>query len=161
MVALIFRFCNLVVSPQVQESRLEAENAALRHQLTVLQRKMRVVSRVGVRQGWRTNDAPGGEAIRRACGQADLTRRHRSALVAALARASLLAVTLASEAAATRRVASPASTAKSADKTAKATEKKVAKGKSKDDGDPRDPKVDPIDWVGCIRSWKPAITCCA
>jgi soluble lytic murein transglycosylase len=77
-----------------------------------------------------------------------LTRRHGSAVVAALACASLLAITLAGEAAAARRGAkSPsAATAKSADKTAKApekkvtekkatekkTEKKVATGKSKD-----------------------------
>jgi transposase InsO family protein len=41
MVALIFFFLNLVASPFKSKSRLEAENAALRHQLTVLQRKVR------------------------------------------------------------------------------------------------------------------------
>jgi hypothetical protein len=39
MVALIFLFLNLVVAVFKSKSRLEAENAALRHQLTVLQRK--------------------------------------------------------------------------------------------------------------------------
>ena len=39
MVALIFLFLNLVASPFKSKSRLVAENAALRHQLTVLQRK--------------------------------------------------------------------------------------------------------------------------
>jgi len=42
MVALIFLFLNLVASSFKSKSRLEAENAALRHQLTVLQRKARV-----------------------------------------------------------------------------------------------------------------------
>jgi hypothetical protein len=41
MVALIFLFLNLVASLFKSRSRLEAENAALRHQLTVLQRKIR------------------------------------------------------------------------------------------------------------------------
>ena len=41
MVALIFLFFNLVASLFKAKSRLEAENAALRHQLTVLQRKIR------------------------------------------------------------------------------------------------------------------------
>src|SRR5215467_9165302 len=41
MVALIFLFLNLVASSFKSKSRLEAENAALRHQLTVLQRKAR------------------------------------------------------------------------------------------------------------------------
>src|SRR5262249_18980364 len=41
MLALIFFFLNLVASPFKSKSRLEAENAALRHQLTVLQRKAR------------------------------------------------------------------------------------------------------------------------
>src|SRR5215471_10120968 len=41
MVALIFLFLNLVASSFKSKSRLEAENAALRHQLTVLQRKVR------------------------------------------------------------------------------------------------------------------------
>jgi hypothetical protein len=41
MVALIFLFVNLVASLFKSKSRLEAENAALRHQLTVLQRKVR------------------------------------------------------------------------------------------------------------------------
>jgi hypothetical protein len=39
MAALIFLFLNLVVAVFKSKSRLEAENAALRHQLTVLQRK--------------------------------------------------------------------------------------------------------------------------
>ena len=41
MVALIFLFLNLLASPFKSKSRLEAENAALRHQLIVLQRKVR------------------------------------------------------------------------------------------------------------------------
>ena len=41
MVALIFLFLNLVASPFKPKSRLEAENAALRQQLIVLQRKAR------------------------------------------------------------------------------------------------------------------------
>jgi transposase InsO family protein len=41
MVALIFLFLNLVASLFKSRSRLEAENAALRHQLIVLQRKVR------------------------------------------------------------------------------------------------------------------------
>jgi transposase InsO family protein len=41
MVALIFLFFNLVASLFKSKSRLEAENAALRHQLTVLQGKVR------------------------------------------------------------------------------------------------------------------------
>ncbi len=40
MVALIFLFLNLVASPFKSRSRLEAENAALRQQLIVLQRKV-------------------------------------------------------------------------------------------------------------------------
>jgi hypothetical protein len=41
MVALIFLLVNLVGSLVRSKSRVEAENAALRHQLTVLQRKVR------------------------------------------------------------------------------------------------------------------------
>jgi hypothetical protein len=41
MVALIFPFLNLIASLLKSRSRLEAENAALRHQLIVLQRKVR------------------------------------------------------------------------------------------------------------------------
>ena len=41
MVALIFLFLNLVASPFKPKSRLQAENAALRQQLIVLQRKVR------------------------------------------------------------------------------------------------------------------------
>jgi hypothetical protein len=41
MVALIFLFLNLVASLFKSRSRLEAENAALRQQLIVLQRKVR------------------------------------------------------------------------------------------------------------------------
>ena len=41
MVALIFLCLNLVASFFKSKSRLEAENAALRHQLIVLQRKIR------------------------------------------------------------------------------------------------------------------------
>jgi hypothetical protein len=44
MVALIFLFLNLVASPFKSKSRLEAENAALRYLLAVLQRK--VIGRV-------------------------------------------------------------------------------------------------------------------
>jgi len=41
MAALIFLLLNLGASFFKSKSRLEAENAALRHQLTVLQRKVR------------------------------------------------------------------------------------------------------------------------
>src|SRR5262245_54799546 len=41
MVALLFLFLNLLISPLKPTGRLEAENAALRHQLAVLQRKLR------------------------------------------------------------------------------------------------------------------------
>src|SRR5213080_4981062 len=41
MIALFFLFLTLSVSPFKSKSRLEAENAALRHQLIVLQRKTR------------------------------------------------------------------------------------------------------------------------
>jgi hypothetical protein len=41
MVALLCFFLTLLASPFKSKSRLEAENAALRHQLIVLQRKVR------------------------------------------------------------------------------------------------------------------------
>jgi hypothetical protein len=41
MVALLCFFLTLLASPFKSNSRLEAENAALRHQLMVLQRKVR------------------------------------------------------------------------------------------------------------------------
>jgi hypothetical protein len=41
MVALLCFFLTLLTSPFKPKSRLEAENAALRHQLAVLQRKVR------------------------------------------------------------------------------------------------------------------------
>jgi hypothetical protein len=41
MVALLCFFLALLASPFRSKSRLEAENAALRHQLAVLQRKIR------------------------------------------------------------------------------------------------------------------------
>jgi hypothetical protein len=41
MVALIFFLLNVVATLFRSKSRLEAENAALRHQLIVLQRKVR------------------------------------------------------------------------------------------------------------------------
>ena len=41
MFALIFLLLNLIASLFKSKSRLEAENATLRHQLTVLQRKVR------------------------------------------------------------------------------------------------------------------------
>src|SRR5258708_39565915 len=41
MIALFFLFLTLSVSPFKSKSRLEAENAALRHQLIVLQRRAR------------------------------------------------------------------------------------------------------------------------
>src|SRR5260370_34374236 len=41
MIALFFLFLTLYVSPVKSKSRLEAENAALRHQLIVLQRRVR------------------------------------------------------------------------------------------------------------------------
>ena len=40
MVPLLFLFLNLLISPLQPTGRLEAENAALRHQLAVLQRKL-------------------------------------------------------------------------------------------------------------------------
>jgi uncharacterized protein (DUF2267 family) len=41
MLALLFRILNLLISPLKSASRLEAENAALRQLLVVLQRKLR------------------------------------------------------------------------------------------------------------------------
>jgi hypothetical protein len=41
MVALLCFFLTLLASPFKSKSRLETENAALRHQLTVLRRKVR------------------------------------------------------------------------------------------------------------------------
>jgi len=41
MIALIFFLLNLVASPFKPKSRLEAENAVLRRQVIVLQRKVR------------------------------------------------------------------------------------------------------------------------
>ena len=41
MIALLCFFLTLFASPFKSKSRLEAENAALRHQLTVLRRKVR------------------------------------------------------------------------------------------------------------------------
>src|SRR3977135_2482867 len=41
MISLLHFFLSLFASPFKSRSRLEAENAALRHQLTVLQRKVR------------------------------------------------------------------------------------------------------------------------
>jgi len=41
MIALLCFFLTLLVSPFKSKSRLAAENAALRHQLIVLQRKVR------------------------------------------------------------------------------------------------------------------------
>ncbi len=41
MIALLCFFLTLFASPFKSKSRLEAENAALRHQLIVVQRKMR------------------------------------------------------------------------------------------------------------------------
>jgi hypothetical protein len=46
--ALIFLFLNLVASLFKSKIRLEAENAALRHQLIVLQRKVRGRCNIGV-----------------------------------------------------------------------------------------------------------------
>jgi hypothetical protein len=40
MIGLLFLFLALVASPFKSKSRLEAENAALRHQLIVLRRKV-------------------------------------------------------------------------------------------------------------------------
>jgi hypothetical protein len=44
MIALLCFFLTLLALPFKSKSRFEAENAALRHQLTVLQRKVRVRS---------------------------------------------------------------------------------------------------------------------
>ena len=43
MIALIFLIFNLAAALFKSKSRLEAENAALRHQLIVLQRKVRAL----------------------------------------------------------------------------------------------------------------------
>src|SRR6266540_3573337 len=76
-----------------------------------------------------------GEAIRRGIWGQILKSRYRSALVAALACASALAITLAAETAAARGAKGVHATAKAAGKTTKATGKKVAgkkvAGKSK------------------------------
>jgi hypothetical protein len=48
MVALFCFFLTLLASPFKSSSRLEAENAALRHQLMVLQRKVRGRSRTAI-----------------------------------------------------------------------------------------------------------------
>ena len=47
MIALFFLFLTLSVSPFKSKSRLEAENAALRHQLIVLQRRVRATPSFG------------------------------------------------------------------------------------------------------------------
>ena len=47
MIALFFLFLTLSVSPFKSKSRLEAENAALRHQLIVLQRRVLFGRRAG------------------------------------------------------------------------------------------------------------------
>ncbi len=69
MVALIFLIFNLVASLFKSKSRLEAENAALRHQLTVLQRKIRGRAntetlvrwhRAGLRRYWRWKSRSAG-----------------------------------------------------------------------------------------------------
>src|SRR5262245_53351162 len=49
MIALFFLVLTLSVSPFKSKSRLEAENAALRHQLIVLQRKVRGRVRITIR----------------------------------------------------------------------------------------------------------------
>src|SRR5262249_14432952 len=66
-------------------------------------------------------------------GSAKVTRRHRSALVAVLACASLLAVSHYAAARTTHGKSSSAATAKAAGKTAKSSGKKAAAHKSKDD----------------------------
>ena len=65
MVALLCFFLTLLASPFKSSSRLEAENAALRHQLIVLQRKVRGrvhftnSDRLFFIQLYRANPAPG------------------------------------------------------------------------------------------------------
>ena len=49
MIALLWFFLSLFASPFKSKSRLEAENAALRHQLIVVQRKIR--GRVHLKNG--------------------------------------------------------------------------------------------------------------
>src|ERR1700694_5199470 len=49
MIALFFLFLSLFASPFKSKGRLEAENAALRHQLIILRRKVR--GRVRLRHG--------------------------------------------------------------------------------------------------------------
>src|SRR5437870_4020398 len=55
MIALFFLFLTLSVSPFKSKSRLEAENAALRHQLIVLQRRVRgrvQLGQMGIACSW-------------------------------------------------------------------------------------------------------------
>src|SRR5258708_36291985 len=55
MIALLCFFLTLLASPFKSKSRLEAENAALRHQLIVLRRKVRGLvstSRTGIACSW-------------------------------------------------------------------------------------------------------------
>src|SRR5213079_1091178 len=52
MIALFFLFLTLSVSPFKSKSRLEAENAALRHQLIVLQRRVASSSQMGIACSW-------------------------------------------------------------------------------------------------------------
>jgi hypothetical protein len=59
MIALVCFVLAVLASPFKSKSRLEAENAALRHQLIVLRRKLKGSNRAGSRpvlgraQGWR------------------------------------------------------------------------------------------------------------
>src|SRR5262249_9849915 len=93
-----------------------------------------IVGRIGAIKWGRVITALGSAVVRRDWGSAKLTPRHRSALVAVLACASLLAV---SQYAAARTThggkGSAAATAKAAGKTAKSAGKKSAARKSKDD----------------------------
>src|SRR5436309_7607796 len=63
MTALFFLFLALSVSPFKSKSRLEAESAALRHQLIVLQRRMRGRVRLTPRYLIRDQDCVYGAAV--------------------------------------------------------------------------------------------------
>jgi hypothetical protein len=54
MIALLCLFLTLFASLFKSKSRLEAENAALRHQLIVLQRKTRGRVQTGIACSWST-----------------------------------------------------------------------------------------------------------
>ncbi len=62
MITLLCFFLTLFASPFKSKSRLEAENAALRHQLTVRQRRVLPLGLNAAANTW--SSCPGGVAIR-------------------------------------------------------------------------------------------------